>query len=257
MSDNKRFTNVCVGDYVRLKVPDEVDEVEGTVIRIIENPKSVETIVEIDNYTIGNVQEIINSKEIILKRILDETQNSENKSDFYGDIMRTEVIPKTIQSFLNSSGGYLYIGIFDGGSTPDEKIIGLEEDFDAIKNNPENRGKIWSVGKLKDKLRSDIEASLDKYLKSESPVGPLLKWSWFEFDEKIILEIKIDRSPNPFFYKHWSKKNKEIEFDISVNNEKKFARTLDDFYFRDGSRKLQCTTFESFFHYYRAHFQNS
>ncbi len=257
MSNYQRFSNVCIGDYVRIKVPDEIDEVEGMVIRIVESQKSDEKIVEIDDYTIGYVREIINSTEIILKRIIDETHNSENKSNFYGEIMKIEVIPKTIQSFLNASGGYLYIGVFDEGTTPDEKLIGVGEDFDAIKNDPKNRDTIWSIGKLKDKLRSDIEASLDKYLKSELPVGPLLEWSWFEFNEKIILEIKIGRSPKPFFYKHWSTKNKEIEFDICINKEIKFARTLDDFHYRDGSRTLHSTTFESFYRYYLEHFHNS
>ena len=61
------------------------------------------------------VVQVINSIEIIKNRIMREDQYTENKSRFGEDIMRHNVIPKTIQSFLNSEGGYLYIGIGDTG----------------------------------------------------------------------------------------------------------------------------------------------
>lgn len=213
----------------------------------------------------GYVIRVLNSPEIIKKRIMQtEAHNSENKEGFYEPVMRFEVIPKTVQSFLNSDGGYLYIGIFDPGETEEERIIGLSEDREIIKQKLQSE---FTETKFQDKLRSDIEDSLEKFLISEKNFGPLIDYDFPVIDGKTILEINIRRCSRPVFYKHWTKSNKEMNFKIMItgsllnglkyeNDKILFERRLDNFYYRDGSRKRETETFEEFLEYYNVHFQN-
>ena len=156
MNDPTKLSDVHPGMYVKIKTRNN-EISEGEIIRIEKKEDNTDGIlVFIDNGNTGNIIEIINSIEKIKERILNETQNSENKSNFYQPVMQNEVMPKTIQSFLNADGGYLYIGVKDD-APPEEKIVGLDEDRKILE---ERYGKL-SDDKLKDQFRSDVEKTLD------------------------------------------------------------------------------------------------
>ena len=118
------------------KVLSEKDDPKGVIV-ILENGKK------------GHVIQIVNSAEIIKRRILSENQYSENKEVFGAPVMKTKVIPQTIQSFLNSEGGYLYIGIKDTG-TLEERLVGLTFDRETIENG--RRAKDWLERRKKRKI---------------------------------------------------------------------------------------------------------
>jgi hypothetical protein len=249
------FTKI---DEIRLEMTVEVKTVDGltsigTIVEILSKNDTPEGLnVLLDNGDSGNIIKIVNSLDYIKKRILTETHNSENKFGFYEDVMRNEVIPKTIQSFLNSDGGYLYLGVFDDGKNAKEKLIGLASEKKIledhlIKTKKMNPDENLSDEKFQDYYVSDIENTLEKLLVSDTNFGPLLEYEFRIFDGVFILEINIKRSDFPVFYKHWSKKNKEIEFDIFENGEKITTRKLDYFAYRDGSRKVPVDTFENFY----------
>jgi len=261
MVDTTNLSNIYPSITVRISVRDQGSRTEtGKVISVnstIDNPKGIE--VSIDGGLTGNVIEVINSVDILKERILHETHFSENKDSFTNDHMSDEVIPKTIQSFLNSNGGSLFLGIKDDGKTIEEKLAGLKTDRDYYEtkyNAP------MSDDKFKDKLRSELMESLDSNLVSDIRLGELLHFEWFSIDGKIILEINIPASKTPIFYRHIQKtgrqKGKPIEFDVGVTKNNNFelhtTRQLDDFYIRDGSRKVRLSTFQEFTIYFINHF---
>jgi predicted HTH transcriptional regulator len=261
MTDTTKLSNIYPSLTVKINVRDEFPKTEiGKVIIVhskVDNPNGIE--VSIDGGIIGNVVEVLNSPEIVKDKILNETHYIENKDCFTEPVMKNEVIPKTIQSFLNSCGGSLFIGVNDDAKTIEEKIIGLK--FDRDHYEEESNGSM-SDDKFKDKLRSELEQSLDANLSSKTRLGPLLDYEWHNIDGKIILEIIIPSSKNPIFYKHiqrsGKKKGKHVEFAVGVTQNNNFQmhdqRQLDDFYIRDGSRKILITTFEEFTAYYCDHF---
>ena len=245
--ETKKLSNIHLGMYVEIQTRNgEIRDGRVTKIISIEDDKQG-IFVFLHNGTSGNITKIINSPDIIRERVLGETQNSENKLNFYENVMKEKVIPKTIQSFLNSEGGYLYIGVKDDASDND-KIVGLGLD----RNEKENRLGELSDDKFKDIFRSDIFEALSKFLTCTKPFGPMLDFEFVMLDEKMILEISIRRSDEPVFYKHLSRNNKEIKFKIS---ELDTDRKLDEFWYRDGSRKVPCETAEEFYDYFLSHFK--
>ena len=249
MNDPTKLSDVRPGMYVKIKTRNnETSEGKINSIRSKEdNPEGI--LVFIDNGKLGNIIEIINSIDKIKERILSETQNSENKSNFYQPVMQYEVIPKTIQSFLNANGGYLYVGVKDD-APPEEKIIGLNNDRKILEKR---YGKL-SDDKFKDQFRSDVEKTLDKFLTSDASYGPLLDFDFPVFDGKMILEINVTRCPAPVFYKCLNRNNKETVFEIHLNGNEVTRRRLDEFHYRDGSRKKHCETFEELYSYISQHF---
>ncbi len=208
------------GLLVRIYVSDKIQlESKGVVYEILskcDDHKGI--IVLLDNGDSGHVVEIFpsSSVEIMIERIMDtESHVSENKLNFYEPVMMNKVIPLTVQSFLNSDGGYLYIGIFDPGVTVNEKIVGLKEDRDMVREKLIKLKKIepeqeLSDTEFKDKLVSDMEQILGKFIVSDTPLGPLLDFKFPTINGVMILELNIKRSSMPFFYKHKDKKSKEI-----------------------------------------------
>jgi len=195
----------------------------------------------------GHVLSIDNFVDEIRARILrNEAHVSENKENFYEPIMRTHVIPATVQSFLNADGGYLYIGIFDAGTTPSEKFLGLGEDREYVRKKFVNMGKLQPSDTLSDndffdEYQSDIEKTLDKYLIADNPLGPHIDYSFPIIDNVIILQMIISASPNPVF-----DNNPEV-YQLYQNGQKVGTRTLDNYYYRDGSRKKPVENFQKFF----------
>jgi hypothetical protein len=250
MHDVTKLSDVKEGHYARIKSNETNEQSTGIVSSVeskSDDPNGI--VVFLTNGDVGNVLEITNSSEIIKERIKSETNYSENKDRYFENVMRNMVIPKTIQSFLNSSGGFLYIGIHDDKPTVEEKIVGLGEDRKVLEKS---KG-ILSFQKFEDELRTDIENVLARLLKSDAELHSLIEYRLWEIDGKEILEIEMKRSPEPVFYKNLSRNQKEIKFEI-FSSGTKTERCLDEFYVREGSHKKPLETFEQFRKYMKDHF---
>ena len=130
LTDTTKLSNVHVGSLVKTKIRDENRFAQGLVHEIFSNEDDPNGIyVLIDSGDDGNVVDILNDIEIVKSRILDtESHVSDNKEGYYEPVMANEPIPHAIQAFLNSDGGYLYVGIIDDAKTETEKFKGLEEE---------------------------------------------------------------------------------------------------------------------------------
>jgi predicted HTH transcriptional regulator len=262
MADVTKLSDIYPSLTVKINVSNEYPRTEiGKITRVrslIDNPNGIEVV--ISGGTMGNVTEIIKSVEIAQNKIMSETNFAENKEGFTEEVMRNKVIPQTVQSFLNSQGGSVFIGVKDDPQEGEEKIVGLQFDRDYFESK--NNGPI-SDEKFQDDLRSEIESSLETNLVSETRLGQLIDYDWWIMDGKMILEIVIPSSKTPVFYKNIRRtgknKGREIKFAICVAENNQLAvhdqRFLDDFFIREGSHKSPITTFEEFTVYYSEHFK--
>lgn len=241
---------VHVGDYVRIVLwTNQSKRSEGTVDRIVKDSNPPTVILR--NGDKGQVLQVLHSEDIVKKRIMAENQYVENKETFSEDVMRTEVIPRTVQSFLNSEGGFLYIGIRDTGDL-DERLVGLDYDFRLIKD-----GTDIPNDKIRDKFERQIMGSLEKYLESEASLGPLVEIRFVRVCDVQVVEISIGKSPKPWFYKNISKSNKPKKFDLHWNGKVMRQQFMDDFYIRDGGGKKLLQTHKDFYTYAKNRFTNS
>lgn len=208
----------------------------------------------------GNVICINNSIDTIVERIMKtESNNSDNKENFYPKIMQEKAIPHAISSFLNGNGGFLYLGVLDNGKTIGDRLTGLDLEKDVakerlIKKNDLKPGEIMTDVAFQDKYRSDIESQLILFLDSEEPVTSQLEFDFPKINGMMICEITIKRSPVPVFYSN-PPRNKHRKFKVTDNGQSKGDRELDEFYFRRGSQKGHAETFADFLEYYKIHFQ--
>ena len=239
-------TCVCIGDYVEIRVELEGNS-RGTVYEILSqtDPPRVRLL----NGDTGYVVRIINSEVKILQRIMNEDQNTENKECFGEEIMRNKVIPQTVQSFLNSEGGRLYIGVKDTGELND-RLVGLNYDFEMLDSSNKTNDRLCDL------LKMQIINSLDKYLHSEMSLGELVNVEVVSVREVQLVEVRIKKSPVPWFYRHISKNGKVKQFEICINGKQVQQRALDDFYIRQGNGKKILDTHEKFYTYIKAHYQN-
>lgn len=228
------------------------------IISLTDNPEGIEVMLK--NGDQGNVVSVINSNDIIIRRILaTESDDSENKLNFYDLVMKEKVIPITVSSFLNGGGGYLYIGIADDGKKLEERLVGLNQDREIvkaslIKNKKLQPGEELTDQKFMDKFRSDIEDQLEKFLSCSTRLGSLTEYDFPIINGVMILEILIKNSPVPVFY-NFPARNKHIKFQISQNGDMGTSRELDEFHYRNGSHKGHCDTFAEFLEFYRQHFK--
>ena len=262
MTDVTKLSDIYPSLTVKINVSNEYPRTEiGKITRVrslVDNPNGIEVV--ISGGTMGNVTDIIKSVEITKNKIMTETNYSENKEGFTEEVMRNKVIPQTVQSFLNSQGGSLFIGVKDEPTAGEEKIVGLQFDRDHLESK--NNGPLTD-NKFQDDLRSEIESSLETNLVSTTRLGQLVDYEWWIIDGKMILEIIIPSLENPVFYKNIRKtgrnKGKAIKFGICIEENNKLVvhdeRYLDDFFIREGSHKSLITTFEEFLTYYSEHFK--
>lgn len=251
MVDVTKLSDIFVGMTVKIKVLHKNNITFGMVYEIVSKKDDPDGIIVLINSGLyGHILSVHNVIDEIKERIMkNESHNSENKENFYEPIMREHVIPATVQSFLNSDGGYLYIGIFDAGTTPSEKFIGLGEDREYVRQKFLRSGKLEPTETLTDtdffdEYQSDIEKTLDKHLTSDNPLGPLIDYNFPKIDDVTILEMTIRNSPNPVF------SNNPQDYQLYQNGKKVGKnRKLDNFYYRDGSRKKPIETFNEFFKY--------
>ncbi len=245
MQLESQLNDVAIGDYVEI-ITSNNEFYEGYVKLIAKPAKPGNVRVALDTGKIGKVKRIIpNKNEELEKRILIEDQYNENKPNFRQEYMKTDEIPHAVQSFLNSEGGYLNIGIKDDGPVAD-RFAGIEEDL-KCSHNPESK----TNDKLCDEYRSRIMDSLDKYLESDTALGPLVDITFVWIRNVQIARIRVKSSPKPWFFKHYNK-TKPIYFDVKFG---KFStkRKLDDFYVRSGPRRAQLETMSDFYQYAKDH----
>jgi predicted HTH transcriptional regulator len=261
MADVTKLSDIYPSLTVKINVTAQFPRTEigviAKVLSLVDNPKGIEVV--IDGGLMGNVIEIIKSVEIAKNKILTETNYADNKICFTEPIMKDKAIPQAVQSFLNSQGGSLFIGIKDNPEDGEEKIVGLQ--FDRNHYELKNNGPL-SDDKFKDKLRTDIEKSLESNLYSTIRLSQLVDYDWWHIEGKIFLEIIIPSAKAPVFYKHLYKtgrdKGKEITFNLTYKEDrtemKGPSKKLDEFFVREGSHKSPITTFEEFTDYYKTHF---
>lgn len=245
------LSEVRDGDHVEISLSsDSSKRSEGKVETVLKTSEPSVVVVLLTSGDHGLVIKKTDSEETIKERIMHESHYSENKENFSEDIMRNDSIPKTIQSFLNSMGGHLYIGIKDQGSLK-ERLVGLEHDFDSIRENNKN----ISNDKLCDMLEIEIINSLSKHLQSEIDIGPLIRINFPIICNVQILEIAVKSSSKPWFFKHTTRQGKPKQFGIYFNGKLVTERILDDFYIRRGNQKILLQTQEDFYNYLKSHYK--
>ena len=240
--------DVRVGDHVQITLlVNPARQSTGRVFRVL-SLNATNVVVVLTNGDKGKVIRVINSEDVIKERIMTEGQYAENKENFSKDVMRNDVIPKTVQAFLNSEGGHLYIGVRDVGRLG-ERLVGLDYDFKII--DPDQK---MTTDKKCDTLERQIMDSLAKHLESDESIGPLVKFRFVQIRDVLILEIAIKQSSKPWFYKHLTRSNRRQEFEIYVGGNRVGKRTLDDVYIRSGSSKKALETHKDFYDYVKHHF---
>ena len=107
--------------------------------------------------------------------------------NYYGEIGYSRHIKfniaKTIASFLNSKGGFLFIGIKD-----DKSIIGLDADFSLASKNGKND--------KKDFFKLEVDRIIREYYKASLPQ---ITGDFHTIDNKLIYVFKILPSNKPIF----------------------------------------------------------
>jgi hypothetical protein len=137
-------------------------------------------------------------KTIDVKKIIagGENNNVEFKSSLRWDYKQNcinksleLVIAKNLAAFMNTAGGLLLIGVNDNG-----EILGLEKDYESVKNNNS------------DGFRLLLDAVINNYLGSE--IHQYLNVSIMEMNGKFICAIDVSGSGAPVYVK--DKDSKEI-----------------------------------------------
>jgi len=144
-------------------------------------------------------QKIVDIRELI---DVGENEKTEFKSSMCWDYKKNQknklveyTIAKTVSAFMNSEGGYLFIGIGN-----DKQVLGLDKDFAVIRTPS------------KDGYELHFTNLINKYLGKEN--RPYAK-IWFEtLDGKIIAVVKVNKCPNPVYIESERKE----EFYIRLGN---------------------------------------
>lgn len=244
--------DVRKGDRVIIKVRNDSDtNAEGKIFRILKTDDSGNTHVVLEDGRSGIVSSVLSKLQDVKWRIMNESQHSENKEVFGEEEMKSDVIPKSVQAFLNSEGGYLYVGIRDSGSL-EERLVGIDRDLDMANTKKEN----LTNGELCDILHRNVLDALEKYLRSDSDLGSLVDIDFPLICGIQIMQITVKSSPHPWFFKNLSRSNKEKEFQVIFDGGVFDRRKLDDFYIRRGNAKTRLTTAEDLYNYFRVRFLN-
>ena len=111
--------------------------------------------------------------------------------------------------------------------------------------------------KLCDNLARNIMATLDKYLESDASLGPLVQVGFIRVCGVQIVEIRICKSPEPWFYKNLAKNGKFRVFELKSRDGTVLMRQMDDFYIRSGESKKLLETHKQVCQYVRNNFPAS
>lgn len=226
--DGKNLDNVKIGSTVKIKVKSKQDSYEtkeGCVKEILTrskfHPHGIKVV--LNDGTIGRVEEV--KEETAVASVDDsphiepspsiyqvitsgENQTVEFKSTLSYDLKRFQKtgikaiskdmeksIAKTVAAFMNSMGGYLYIGIDDDG-----RILGLDEDYSFLDKPNFDRFKL--------KLKHCFESYLKKKV-----IFEYINIELLEVEGKEICKIAIRSSPDPVFVHDANKQECYVRLD--------------------------------------------
>lgn len=192
----------------------------------------------------GHVKEIFEADDLedIKKRISSrEDHEIETKETFHFDVKENKKnnarnldVVKAVVSFLNSDGGYVYIGIKDNGPP-----VGLERDYLVM-------GKDGNNDALERQIRDSLKSNLTNY----STVLQCTKKITFPIIDGIeICQIKVEPSTTPIFFK--------AENVIVESKGNRTSRKIDWFYIREGNRKHLVETMSSFYEHFQRKFHKN
>jgi uncharacterized protein YwbE/predicted HTH transcriptional regulator len=249
MLDLTRKNNVKEGLHVLVKeFPDqnENEYSEGIITGILPQPDIVSDGIRVTLNTgsIGNVKELVgpeNSIELIQKRLKDrENLFVEKKSTFSYDVVldgRNDYLQTVaaiaVSSFLNTDGGFVYLGVSDDGVP-----LGLDLDYSLMSSRPNNDG-------LEDKIRN----SFSKILGNNIELQQCLSYNFPIIDNKEICEIHVKPSKKPIFLQ--AKKCTVI-----IDDKHKPQRWIDDFYIRRGNSHYLIEKNSELFEYFMNRFHS-
>ena len=109
----------------------------------------------------------------------------------YGKDTSKVIIAKTLAGFLNTDGGTLIIGLKENKNNNGDEVIGIEEEFNCLKDQCQDGYRRMLVDLIKNYFPSDIFNHLNQYLK-------------IRFDEvngKVVCGIMASRSDQRVFLK--------------------------------------------------------
>ena len=111
-----------------------------------------------------------------------------NPADKEAKNERAKSVIKAVAGFLNSDdSGSLLIGVDD-----DNKILGLERDFELLNVQPSSQ---------RDEFEMQLDALLKKHLTTLAKKTGLWHFNWLEDDGKWVCMLKIKNSPQPVYHK--------------------------------------------------------
>jgi len=134
--------------------------------------------VETKTWTIDDVIALGEGKQIEFKSSLVFNFKTQR-----GGIGIKYIIAKSICSFLNTNGGYLFIGISD-----DKKALGLAPDFSLSQGKDPN-----------DFFKLEFDDMINQFFSSS--IHGKIKSDFHLFQEKDVFVVKVDKSDRPVFLK--------------------------------------------------------
>lgn len=107
----------------------------------------------------------------------------------------TSIVVKTVAGFMNSDGGYLFIGVKDDGT-----ILGIENDFETLREKNLDKFQLTFYQSVTDAIGKEFSHAF--------------KFEAIKIDGKTIACIKINRSEKPV----WVSEGSEVKFYIRSGN---------------------------------------
>ena len=182
---------------------------KGRVKSITNNQKKSSTSnnITLDNNAFSSLKELIDEGENhniefkssalwSSKLTADDIKNYQPQSKelhTYGKITSKVIIAKTIAAFLNTSGGTLVIGVKENKNGQKDEIIGVEPDFEFIKDKDQDGYRRMIVDLIKDYFPSNIFNHFDQYIRinfetiSQQTICGITA---LKSDQKVFLNIK-------------------------------------------------------------------
>lgn len=109
----------------------------------------------------------------------------------YGKATSKVIVAKILASFLNSNGGTLIIGVKENKDGTEDKIVGVEQEYEKLKDPCQDGYRRMMVDLIKDYFPSNIFNHLDDYFRID----------FEEIDGKNVCGITVSKSDKRVFLK--------------------------------------------------------
>lgn len=109
----------------------------------------------------------------------------------YGKVTSKVIVAKILASFLNSNGGTLIIGVKENKDGTEDKIVGVEQEYEKLKDPCQDGYRRMMVDLIKDYFPSNIFNHLDDYFRID----------FEEIDSKNVCGITVSKSDKHVFLK--------------------------------------------------------